>query len=69
MEQKFDEGVKVGEEKGIKIGEEKGIKIGEKQGKAKIITKMYQNGMGIDAIAEATDLSEDKVKQLLRQVQ
>ncbi|WP_264719190.1 Rpn family recombination-promoting nuclease/putative transposase [Wolbachia endosymbiont (group A) of Lasioglossum morio] len=62
--QKFDEGVKVGEEKGILIGHEKGREEGEKQAKIAVAKNSLKAGVSIDIIAEITGLSLDEIQKL-----
>ncbi|WP_341811032.1 Rpn family recombination-promoting nuclease/putative transposase [Wolbachia endosymbiont (group A) of Andrena bucephala] len=70
--QKFDEGVKVGEERGILIGHEKGraegIKMGEekgeKQAKIAVAKNLLKAGVSIDIITETTGLTVNEVKDL-----
>ena len=62
--QKFDEGVKVGEERGIRIGHEKGREEGEKQAKIAVAKNSLKAGVSIDVISQITGLSLDEIKKL-----
>jgi len=58
--QKFDEGLRVGEERGIPIGYQKG-KI---EGKIEVAKNSLKAGVSIDVIAEITYLSFDEIRKL-----
>ncbi|MFP3032041.1 MAG: Rpn family recombination-promoting nuclease/putative transposase, partial [Wolbachia sp.] len=58
--QKFDEGLRIGEERGIQIGHEKG-KI---EGKIEVAKNSLKAGVSIDVIAEITGLSHSEILQL-----
>ncbi|MFP3028143.1 MAG: Rpn family recombination-promoting nuclease/putative transposase, partial [Wolbachia sp.] len=70
--QKFDEGLRVGEERGIQIGHEKGrqegIQIGHEKGKIEGKIEVAKNslkaGVSIDVIAQITGLSHYEILQL-----
>ena len=44
---------------------EEGIAIGLKKGEARLITKMYKNGLSIEQIASATDKTIEEVKTII----
>jgi len=58
--QKFDEGVKVGEERGIRIGHEKG----RKEREIEVAKNLLKAGVSIDIIAQTTGLTSDEIKNL-----
>ncbi|RDD34741.1 Transposase [Wolbachia endosymbiont of Cylisticus convexus] len=58
--EKFDEGLRVGEERGIQIGHEKG-KI---EGKIEVAKNLLKAGSSVDLIAESTGLSKAEIEQL-----
>ncbi|WP_425384385.1 Rpn family recombination-promoting nuclease/putative transposase [Wolbachia endosymbiont (group B) of Eupithecia inturbata] len=58
--QKFDEGLRVGEERGIQIGHEKG-KI---EGKIEVAKNLLKASVSVNLIAESTGLSIDEIEQL-----
>ncbi|WP_253302975.1 Rpn family recombination-promoting nuclease/putative transposase [Wolbachia endosymbiont of Phyllotreta cruciferae] len=62
--QKFDEGVKVGEEKGILIGHEKGRAEGRKERDIEVAKNLLKAGVSIDIIAQTTGLTADEIKDL-----
>ncbi|MBD0392163.1 transposase, partial [Wolbachia endosymbiont of Pentalonia nigronervosa] len=62
--QKFDDGVRVGEERGILIGHEKGKKEGRKERDIEVAKNSLKAGVSIDIIAEITGLSVDEIRQL-----
>lgn len=66
--QKFDEGVKVGEEKGILIGHEKGREEGEKQAKIAVAKNLLEAGVSIDLIAKSTGLPQAEIAQLKEEI-
>ena len=66
--QKFDEGVKVGEERGIRIGHEKGREEGEKQAKLAVAKNLLKAGVSVDLIAESTGLPQAEIKQLQEEI-
>ncbi len=72
MDQKFDEGIEIGEQRGLKKGEqlglEKGEQLGLEKGKNHIACIMLQKGMDIESICEITELSVETVKSLLKKV-
>ena len=57
-----------GREEGIEIGEKRGEKRGIKQGRKKTLLEMAKKlkikGMSIPEIAEITQLTEEKIKEL-----
>ncbi|WP_353278282.1 Rpn family recombination-promoting nuclease/putative transposase [Wolbachia endosymbiont (group B) of Longitarsus flavicornis] len=68
LAQKFDEGLKVGQEKGrqegIQIGHQKGREEGEKQAKIAVAKNLLKAGVSVDLIAESTGLSQADISQL-----
>ncbi|MGL9718923.1 MAG: Rpn family recombination-promoting nuclease/putative transposase, partial [Wolbachia sp.] len=68
LNQKFNEGIKVGQEK----GREEGIQIGEEKGreaeKIEVAKNLLKAGVSIDLIAESTGLSLDEIEQLQEEV-
>lgn len=66
--QKFDEGLRVGQEKGIKIGHEKGRVEGRKERDIEVAKNSLKAGVSIDVIAEITGLSVDEIKQLQEEI-
>ena len=62
--QKFDEGVKVGEERGIRIGHEKGREEGEKQAKIAVAKNLLKAGVSTDIVVQTTGLTVNEVKDL-----
>ena len=62
--QKFDEGVKVGEERGILIGHEKGREEGEKQAKIAVAKNLLKAGVSTDIVVQTTGLTVNEVKDL-----
>ena len=54
-------GRKEGEEKGRREGEEKG----RKEGKIDTLINFFKNGVGLDIISKAVDMSIDEVKSIL----
>ncbi|WP_423349134.1 Rpn family recombination-promoting nuclease/putative transposase [Wolbachia sp. wLmal] len=60
LAQKFDEGLRIGEQRGIQIGREKG-KI---EGKIEVAKNSLKADVSIDVIAEITDLSLDEIEKL-----
>ncbi|MGL9718584.1 MAG: Rpn family recombination-promoting nuclease/putative transposase [Wolbachia sp.] len=80
LNQKFNEGIQIGEERGIQIGEkrgkkegiqighEKGREEGEKHAKITVAKNSLKAGVSIDVIAEITGLSLDEVKQLQEEI-
>ena len=53
--------VKAGEKRGEKRGEEKG----RKEGKIDTLINFFKNGVGLDIISKAVDMSIDEVKSIL----
>ncbi|MCJ7475730.1 MAG: Rpn family recombination-promoting nuclease/putative transposase, partial [Wolbachia endosymbiont of Homalodisca vitripennis] len=64
LAQKFDEGLKVGQEK----GRQEGIQIGHQKGKIEIAKNSLKAGVSIDVISEITGLSVDEIKQLQEEI-
>ncbi|MGX9892280.1 Rpn family recombination-promoting nuclease/putative transposase [Wolbachia endosymbiont of Protocalliphora sialia] len=80
LAQKFDEGLKVGQEKGrqegilighekgkaegVKIGAEKGKKEGEKQAKIAVAKNLLKAGVSTDIISQTTGFSHSEISQL-----
>ncbi|RDD34025.1 hypothetical protein Wcon_01941 [Wolbachia endosymbiont of Cylisticus convexus] len=62
--EKFDEGLRVGEERGIQIGHEKGKAEGEKQAKIAVAKNLLKAGISTDIISQTTGLSFNEIKQL-----
>ncbi|MBD0392019.1 Rpn family recombination-promoting nuclease/putative transposase [Wolbachia endosymbiont of Pentalonia nigronervosa] len=62
--QKFDDGVRVGEERGILIGHEKGKQEGRKERDIEVAKNSLKAGVSIDIIAEITGLSVDEIRHL-----
>ena len=71
FEQGVEKGEKIGIEKGEKIGVEKGEKIGVEKGKEEnkreTVLNAYKKRLPIDLIAEITQLSEERVKQIIEE--
>ena len=53
--------VKAGEKRGRQEGEEKG----RKEGKIDTLINFFKNGVGLDIISKAVDMSIDEVKSIL----
>ncbi len=62
--QKFDEGLKVGQEKGRQEGIQIGHEKGKIEGKIEVAKNSLKAGVSIDVIAEITGLSLDEIKKL-----
>ncbi|KAB2977918.1 MULTISPECIES: Rpn family recombination-promoting nuclease/putative transposase [unclassified Wolbachia] len=60
LAQKFDEGLKVGQEK----GRQEGIQIGREKGKIEVAKNLLKAGVSVNLIAESTGLSIDEIEQL-----
>lgn len=64
-----ERGIAIGEQRGIAI-EERGITIGEQRGitigEARMIVKMYQNGLSKEQIADVTDKKIQEIELLLK---
>ena len=58
----LSQGVK---EEGIAIGRREGLEEGRREGHAKLITKMYKNGLSIEQIASATDKTVEEVRTII----
>lgn len=74
--QKFDEGLRLGQEKGrqegILIGHEKGKQEGkeegEKQAKIAVAKNLLKAGVSVDLIAESTGLPQAEIAQLKEEI-
>ncbi len=64
LAQKFDEGLKVGQEKGRQEGIQIGHEKGKIEGKIEVAKNSLKAGVSIDVIAEITGLSLDEIKKL-----
>ena len=64
----FEKGLEKGIESGIEKGIEKGIKKGQKEAKRQMVANMLKHGMTITDIAEITDLTEDEVNHLSKEM-
>ncbi len=62
--QKFDEGLKVGEERGFQIGHQKGRAEGRKERDIEVAKNSLKAGISIDVIAQITGLSHSEILQL-----
>ncbi len=60
LAQKFDEGLKVGQEQ----GRQEGIQIGHEKGKIEVAKNSLKAGVSIDVIAQITGLSHSEILQL-----
>jgi predicted transposase/invertase (TIGR01784 family) len=49
----------------MEVREEKGVRKGRQEQLLEVITSMYQEGLGIEAIARISKLSEKEVKEIL----
>jgi len=58
-----------GIEKGIERGMEKGIEKGIEKGKIEVAKKLFNKGMSIKDISDATDLSEEYIRELIKELQ
>jgi predicted transposase/invertase (TIGR01784 family) len=65
------EGIEIGKAEGIEIGRAIGIEIGKRQvieqEKLSMASKLYQHGLPLSLIAEATDLSIETIANQLNQ--
>ena len=59
-------GEKRGEERGRIEGEKRGRIEGKMEGKMEIARRLFNKGMSVEEISEATDLSEKQVKEALK---
>jgi predicted transposase/invertase (TIGR01784 family) len=66
--QKFDEGVKVGEERGRQEGIQIGEERGEKQAKIVVAKNLLKAGVSVDIIAQTTGLPITEIAQLKEEV-
>ena len=57
-------GLKKGKEEGLQIGLEQGIEQGIEQGKMAIAKKLLEHSMGVEEIANITELSKEVILQL-----
>ncbi|MFP3030403.1 MAG: Rpn family recombination-promoting nuclease/putative transposase, partial [Wolbachia sp.] len=66
--EKFDEGLRLGQEKGRQEGRQEGIQIGHEKGKIEGKIEVAKNslkaGVSIDVIAQITGLSHSEILQL-----
>ena len=65
LQDEVKRGRKEGEKIGEKRGEEKGRKEGRKEGKIDTLINFFKNGVGLDIISKAVDMSIDEVKSIL----
>jgi len=49
----------------VKAGEKRGEKRGEEKGKIDTLINFFKNGVGLDIISKAVDMSIDEVKSIL----
>ena len=68
-----EKGIQIGQRKGIQIGQEKGIQIGREEGrqeeKQDIILNMLKNKIDISTIMKVTEVTEDKILQIQKNLQ
>ncbi|MCJ7475489.1 MAG: transposase, partial [Wolbachia endosymbiont of Homalodisca vitripennis] len=64
LAQKFDEGLKVGQEKGRQEGIQIGHQKGKIEGKIEVAKNSLKAGVSIDVIAQITNLSHSEISQL-----
>jgi predicted transposase/invertase (TIGR01784 family) len=55
-------------QKGIVEGREEGRAEGREEGKEETVINMHKNGFELSAIKLATDLSEERIKKILRNI-
>lgn len=64
-QEKYREGLKVGEERGIKLGEERGLKLGELAEKKETAKRMLSDGkLSIEEISLYSGLSVEDINAL-----
>ena len=49
----------------VKAGEKRGEKRGEEKGKIDTLINFFKNGVGLDIISKAVDMSIEEVKNIL----
>ncbi len=68
IQERRKEGLKEGHEKGLKEGHEKGIKKGREDEKIQPVMNGLNKGQHIETIAECTDLSITKSKEISKKL-
>ena len=64
-QEKYREGLKVGEERGLKLGEERGLKLGELAEKKETARRMLSDGkLSIEEISLYSGLSVEEIREL-----
>ncbi len=70
VEQSEKRGIEIGEKRGVELGEKRGEKRGEKNGitqeKYRVASVMYNDGVPLENIVKYTGLSENDIKDLIR---
>ncbi len=65
QEEAFESFLKDEVKRGRKEGEKIGEKRGEEKGKIDTLINFFKNGVGLDIISKAVDMSIDEVKSIL----
>ena len=65
LKQGLEQGLERGLEQGLEQGRQEGMELGVQAGQQSLIQKLSLKGMGIEMMAEMTDLSCESIKKML----